>query len=205
VIVRAPSFPSWGIDCVTVLDAGRCQRLKAAGASFVIRYLDSLTPAELASILDAGLGCSFCSYSEGGGWEPSEAKGAAGGAQAVAAMRALGVPAGATCWTDLEGVSSSAPADEVMAWADARGSVIQAAGFDAGLYVGEGGGLTGAQLFSLVFRNYWRSLSDVPTPSPAGWSLLQLFPTTVVAGVRVDVDAVQKDWKGRLPFMVWAV
>jgi Domain of unknown function (DUF1906) len=204
MIVRAPAFPSFGIDCVSILTASSCRALKAAGIAFVIRYLDTLTPQERDAVLEAELGLGFCSYSEAGGWLPTDAKGIAGGAQAVAKLRALSIPEGPTVWTDLEGVAKSAAAADVMGWANAHASQITAAGYDAGLYVGAGGGLTGAELFSLEFDKYWRSLSDVPTPSPAGWALLQLFKTTVIAGVAVDVDAVQYDWKDRLPLLVWA-
>jgi hypothetical protein len=203
MIVKPAPFPSLGADMVTVLDAVRCAALRGNGIAFVVRYLDSLTQGELETILASGLGCSFVSYAPPGGWIPSEIFGEQGGAQAVRELKALGVPQGATCWTDLEGVSEDAPAANVEAWGNARAGVIQAAGYDAGLYVGAGAGLTAEQLYALAFDRYWKSLSRVPEPE-CGWSLIQLYPTTTIGGTAVDIDCVQKDYRGRLPAMVWA-
>lgn len=177
---QAP-FPSFGVDCVTVLDPVSAYALKRAGAAFAVRYLGSVTNAELTSILGAGLLVALVTYADQ--WDP---------ARAVADLSALGVPAGVTVWLDVESVPQD-PTQEVNAWADA----VQAGGWQPGLYVGSNTGLTAQQLYGLRVVRYWRSMSDVPTPK-CGYCMQQLFPTTVVAGVPVDVDVVQQDWEGRV-------
>src|SRR5271168_747390 len=95
--VPAP-FPALGYDCITVMDAVRAASLKAAGMSFCIRYLGSITAAELSIILDAGLLVSLVTYADQ--WSPSET---------VAELTALGIPPGATIWLDVESVKEDAP------------------------------------------------------------------------------------------------
>ena len=139
----APAFPSWGVDCITKLTASSAASLKAAGASFAVRYLGSLSPEELHAILDAGL--------------------------------------------------------LVNTWAD----TISAAGFTPGLYVGANCGMTAEELYQLRVTRYWRSMSLVPTPQ-CGFVMSQLYPTTTVAGVGVDIDVPQQDWQGRTTMMIGA-
>jgi hypothetical protein len=206
VVIRPPPYPSLGIDCITVLDGTSCAALKAARISWVVRYLDTLTPTELAAILDSGLGVSFCSYAPVGGWMPSIGRAEVSGRQALDRLQALKIPSGVVEWTDLEGVSSGAMPADIEAWGNTRAGVTAAAGYIPGLYVGEGGGLTGEELYGLAFRRYWRSLSDVPAPAPRGFCICQQYAAApfVLGGVQVDVDSVQYDWMDNLPDMVWA-
>jgi len=202
MIIAPPPFPSIGVDCVTILNAQRCQALKAAGIGWVMRYTDTLTVVELETIHGEGMGAGFVSYAPEGGWEPSSTLGTTGAMGAVAALRALGVPSGVTLFADLEGVSPTAPADDVMAWGDSRASMVKGSGYDPGVYVGAGAGLNAAQLYSLGFDKYWRSLSDVPTPA-CGYVLTQAYKTTIIGGTEVDVDYPQYDWRGRMALLSW--
>ena len=190
-VVAAP-FPGWGIDCDTVLDAVRCQELKALGASFVVRYLGSITAAELALILASGLLCSFVTYAD-----------EFDGHQAVAELTAIGIPPGVTIWLDVESVPLSAAAVtvDINSWASA---VVGIGAYQAGLYVGVDQPLSPSQLYALPqITRYWQSASNVPTPT-CGFCLCQRQPTIVLAGTNVDIDYAGPDWEGRSCMMVAA-
>lgn len=204
MILRPPPFPSLGVDCITTLDAVRCKGLVGAGMRFACRYLGSLTVAERDVILASGMGISPVTYGRTSWDGLSSGAGIVDGGVDLAHLTDAGIPSGATVWIDLEGVPSSTSAADVEAWVDARSYRLKKAGYDVGLYIGAAPGLSGDQAYSLPnVDRYWRSLSRVPEPT-CGFSLLQLFPTTMIAGTSVDVDCVQQDWHGRLPIMVWA-
>lgn len=199
--VPAP-FPALGFDTVMALDAAHAAGLKAAGMSFAIRYLGSITAPELQVILDAGLLFMPVTFSRGAGWAPTSGMGLADGERDVAQLQALNVPKGCTVWVDLEGVDPTAGFQAVSDWINTRAAILRRAGYDAGLYVGAGDVLNSAELYGLMnIDRYWRSLSQVPEPS-CGFSLLQLPHTITLAGVEIDVDCVQYDFQGRLPTMV---
>ena len=101
-------------------------------------------------------------------------------------------------WLDVEGVLTD-PKARVNTWAD----TISAAGFTPGLYVGANCGMTAEELYQLRVTRYWRSMSLVPTPQ-CGFVMSQLYPTTTVAGVGVDIDVPQQDWQGRTTMMIGA-
>ncbi len=201
VVLPAP-FPALGFDCVTPMNPARASALKAAGMSFCLRYLGSVTAQELADILAAGLLFMPVTFSRAPGWIPTPGLGTSDGQQDVQHLKALGLPSGCTVWIDLEGCAGSAQA--VADWVNSRAQVIRSAGFDVGLYVGGGDVLNGQQLYSLAqIDRYWRSLSqDVPTPASCGFCMLQLWKTITLAGTEIDVDCIQYDYKDRLPMVV---
>lgn len=203
MIVKPASFPMLGFDCVTQMTPALARGLYDNGMRFAVRYLGSLTVAERDDILGAGLALSCVTYSRAPGWMPTPGMGTADGARDVSNLHAAGIPQGATAWIDLEGVDPSATVDDVATWVTERGACLRAAGYDVGLYVGYQQPLNGAQLYALPnVDRYWRSLSQgVPEPS-CGWSMLQLYKTTLIAGVQVDVDVVEYDHRDRLPLFV---
>lgn len=200
-VAPAP-FPGVGIDTIQVLDAVRCRALRGAGVQFVMRYLGSLSTAERDVILGEGLGLGVVTYSDAPGWMPSATKGSMYGQADRVHLSSAGIPAGVTVAIDLEGASPDASAGEVTAFLNARSSLLPAG--DAGLYVGYGGGLTGEQLGALPYiHRYWRSLSNVPTPT-VGWSLMQASPgNVIIGGTQVDVDYAQGDFEGRRWMLLW--
>lgn len=203
MVIKPAPFPALGFDCVTVMTPQRASALKAAGMSFAIRYLGSVTAAELKIILDAGLLFMPVTFSRAPGWVPTAAMGTSDGTLDVQHLQSAGIPQGCTVWIDLEGTAGSAPV--VAAWVNARATVIRAAGYDVGLYVGAGDVLNGQQLYSLAqVDRYWRSLSAVPTPDTCGWCMMQLYKTIELAGTEIDVDCIQYDFRDRLPLMVAA-
>jgi hypothetical protein len=202
MVIQPAPFPALGFDTIVTLDAVHAAALKDQGFKFALRYLGSVTAAELAIILDAGLCFMPVTYSRGAGWAPTAAMGTSDGEEDVQHLKALGILTGCTVWIDLEGVNQTTPASVVSAWVNARATVLKAAGFDVGLYVGSDDILNNVQLYALpTIDRYWRSMSNVPTPQ-CGFCLLQLYPTVTVANVEIDVDCIQQDWQGRLPYVV---
>ena len=183
-------FPALGYDCVTSMDAERASALKAAGMAFCTRYLGSITSTEMACILDAGLLLSLVTYADK--WTPS---------QTVSELTALGVPQGATVWLDVESVKEDAATvtQAINAWADA----VTAGGWQPGLYVGASQPLSAVEVYQLRVVRYWKSMSQVVEPQ-CGWSMVQLYKTTTIAGTEVDVDVVSYDYQGRLPTFIKA-
>ena len=201
--VKVPSH-STGFDTTAKLTPAICAAAKAAGCAFVVRYLGSVTAAEIATITAAGLGVMFVTYPpQKSGWVPIASDGAARGAAAVAQLKALGVPAGATVWTDLEGCKG--PAGPTIAWCNAAFAPIAAAGWQAGLYCGVPlGGLTATDLYHLKCSAYWRSCSrGVPEPAEVGFCCAQEYRPNVSAfGTVVDFDRAFEDFANRLPTMI---
>ena len=189
--VPAP-FPAMGVDCVSTITAASAAALAAAGVQFCVRYLGGLTADELETILVAGLAVSPVTYAD-----------RFDAAETLAELQALNVPQGVTVWLDVESVKTD-PTSQINAWADA----LSGAGYQPGLYVGANIGppdnpLLAEALYKLRVVRYWASMSNVPTPQ-CGWCLRQLYPTTKIAGVPVDVDVTQCDWEGRTCTMVSA-
>jgi hypothetical protein len=200
MVVQPAPFPALGFDCVTPMTLARATALKAAGMSFAIRYLGSVTATEVSEILAAGLLFMPVTFSRAPGWVPTADMGTQDGTTDVERLTALGLPKGCTVWVDLEGAVG--PASVVSAWVNARAAVIKAAGYDVGLYVGYGDVLDSQQLYSLInVDRYWKSLSNVPTPN-CGFSMMQLWKTVTVAGTEIDVDVIQYDYQSRLPMMI---
>ena len=189
--VQAP-FPAVGVDCVSTITAASAAALAASGIRFVVRYLGSLTSDELETVLAADLLVSIVTFADK--WNA---------AQTLAELDQLGIPKGVTIWLDVESVEED-PTAAINAWADA----LAAAGYVPGLYVGANIGppdnpLLAEALYKLHVVRYWASMSNTPTPQ-CGWVLRQLYPTTNVGGVPVDVDVTQCDWEGRSCVMVGA-
>jgi hypothetical protein len=187
--VQAP-FPATGVDCVTPITAQSAAALSAADILFCARYLGSLTSDELETILAAGLCVSPVTFADK--FDP---------AQTLAELAALGVPHGVTIWLDVETVKED-PTGAINAWADA----LTEAGYQPGLYVGANIGppdnpLLAEALYKLRVVRYWSSMSRTPTPQ-CGWVMRQLYPTTSVGGVAVDIDVTQHDWEGRSCTMI---
>ena len=192
------SFPAFGVDTVLQLSANNAKALVGHGFSFVVRYLGGMTPEELATLLKAGLAVMPVTYSRRAGWTPSAVLGQQDGDKAVAELHRLGFMTGVTVWLDLEGCAG--PADATTAWVNAWAAKVASAGFQPGLYVGAQSGLTEEGLWKLSVVRYWRSCSRVPEPANCGFCQTQLYPPNVtVGGVKVDVDVIHEDWKGRLP------
>jgi hypothetical protein len=202
--IQQPSFVrALGVDTIATITAVEAAALKADGFSFVIRYLGSVTFAELDVILSAGLAFMPVGYSRKGGWLPTALLGSQDGALAAYRAKLLVLPPGVTVWCDLEGMGGTAA--DTIAYAEAWGAAVQTAGFIAGVYVGAGIPLNSTQLYALNnITAYWHSCSEVPDVNECGYMMIQLTPPDlIVCGIEVDVDVIQEDRMGRLP--VWTV
>jgi hypothetical protein len=195
------------------LSSASAAALKAAELKFVIRYLSlgatespgDLDLAETQAILNAGLALMAVQHVRYPGWLPSMAQGTADGGVAATHAVGAGLGAGTTVWLDLEGVSSAAPAETVIAYCNAWNQSVRAAGYDTGIYVGAACGLDGTALFEkLNLSRYWKSQSDVPNVERRGYCMTQLLPSETVAGVSIDFDVIGADYLGGLPRWVCA-
>ena len=197
-VVRPCQVGSRLVDCVTKLTAASARALRAAGADGAIRYLGSLDAAELDAILEAGLGLMpVCYEAHPQDWLPTSVLGQLDGALAVDHAHGAGILPGTSLWCDLEAMGGSAA--DTIAYAVAWCAEVEPAGFVPGGYIGSGVTLSTEQLYALPFRGYWHSLSEVPNVARVGYQLVQLYPTTHLAGIEVDIDFSQHDKAGRAP------
>lgn len=197
-----------GVDLDTLLTVSSCSALLALDRpnpriAFVVRYLgDSpgdLTVEEASTITSSGLALLAVTHPRCE--ELTAALGSQDGAAAAARARAVGYPQGAHVFLDLEEWTGDA-----MGYVDSWASLVRAAGFIPALYVGFAvSPLTPTELYSLGVDAYWHSVSDVPDVAIAGFVMYQLdAPDQELAGLEVDLNAVQRDRKGRLPVAAWS-
>jgi len=186
------------VDCVTALTDTSAAELRRAGVDGAIRYLGSVTVAEMGAITVAGLGVMVVTYAD-----------RFDGSSALAELSAIGYPAGATVWLDVECLGAKLETSTIVGEINAWARVVASAGYVAGLYVGANALLTSAELTALLVTRYWRGMSrlvdragTLAEPAP-GYCVSQLYPTTTIVGVSVDVDFAGQDWQGRSAS--WAV
>jgi hypothetical protein len=193
---------SRGLDTDTPISASLAKTLYALKFDFVVRYLSDVTVSELGAILASGLGLALVTHARAPGWLPTEAMGVADGAADVAHLKALGVPPGMVLFVDLEGAGGSDV--DTMAWANARSKAIVDAGYIAGLYVGDRCVLSAQQLYGLPeVSRYWKAYNAGIPEVMCGFCMLQLFPPDqTVAGLQIDLDVAQSDYKSRLAMML---
>lgn len=186
-----------GTDSLTLIDtAAKAQALKASGIDFALQYLGTVNAAVVDIILDAGL--AFMPVTRANHFD---------GPTAVAQLNALNLSPACTVWLDVEDDATVDPAilkQKINAWATA----ITAAGFQPGAYIGAACPLTSLELYQLKVTRYWKSQSRIldrngqlAEPS-CGWCMIQTFPSVMWAGINVDVDIMQEDYRNRLPSWV---
>jgi hypothetical protein len=162
-------------------------------------YVENFSVSEFERLTKAGLGVMLTGFARTHVW--SAETGAEDGQRIAAAALALGFPAEATLWDDLEdGVPS-----EILAGAYATAwwlAAVREGSRDPGIYVGAGSGFEDPTALhkAVPFRRYWRSFSEVPNVAVRGYQMIQLFPPNqLVGGVRIDMNVVQSDYLGGLP------
>ena len=196
-----------GFDANTPISSTVAQQFRAHGYQFCVRYVGrtqmashDLSAAEAQQILAAGLALMVVQHVEEEGWMPSGALGTEYGANAARFTQEIGVPAGVNLWLDLEGVSTSAAAADVIAYCDNWYDQVAAAGYVPGIYVGWHPGMSEQELYDLKFQHYWGAYNvDVAIPQ-RGWCLKQSPGTGgTIAGVHTsdyDDDVSLTDAKG---------
>ena len=184
---------SVGIDTVQAMTDGLLAALKqeAPEATFIGRYVDSLTPEEVARIQGAGYSILPLTYADE--FDP---------APRLQKLFALGCPPNVTTILDVESVSLGVA--DTIARINAWAAKFKEAQLDPGAYVGAGAGLTAEQWTALAVDRYMRSCSLVPVPQE-GFCVLQLFPPNqhLGGGLVVDWDVIEQDFERRTP-VLWA-
>lgn len=171
---------------------------------FALRYLSrgnaelqgDLTHDEAAAILTAGLAVMPVQHVRYPGWQATGDLGTSDGKAAGTLSAGIGLPKGIVVWCDLEGVSTTSTSGDAAAYANNWAAAVSAAGYLPGLYVGYDSRLTADQLGSLSFQHFWKSLSDVPSPTGRGYQLFQSANSQ-----HVDNDVTKNDAKNGM--VVW--
>jgi Rv2525c-like, glycoside hydrolase-like domain len=192
-----------GFDCDAALSANLARQFFTQGYKLCFRYLPSgrlssqdLTKQEAMGILNSGLALMPVQHAHKRGWFPNQKLGRQDGQEASTNSATVGFPHGVSLWCDLEGVNSSAQAQDVIDYCGAWYKAVSAAGYIPGLYVGAEILLNGKQLYDLPFQHYWRSQSQVPDIPQRGYQVVQFDPPIQMNGVRVDLDVVLNDNQG---------
>lgn len=176
-----------------------------SAAPFVVRYLENLTSQELISNLAAGLGVMLVGESRAPGWIPSAILGSADGLRLVTKAKIIGAPSGAQIWCDLETPLSTVEHSDIAAYVEKWCDVVNPS-FEGVGYIGSGLPSTPSQLYSLPFKGYWHSLSNVQPVANVDYMMIQLYPTMTLqlptGPLQVDMDVVQQDKKSRAPTMI---
>jgi hypothetical protein len=203
-----------GCDTSAPLDASQAAQLVAAGYRFLIRFIGlagetpswGLTAREASLLQAAGLALGIVQIQRKTGI--SAARGAADGAWAATLSQAIGSPAGATLWCDLEGGYADVAAPDLLAYLDAWADAVGKAGYAPGLCSGprtQPSRLGAAALGALPFEHHWMSAAAVPDIPTRGYQMFQLLPMTILphglsaAGTLIAVDVVQQDSEGGAP------
>jgi hypothetical protein len=194
-----------GVDTVAKISAATAAKLRAAGYSFVVRYLGALDAREASVIIGQGLALLAVGYSRRPGWIPSAPEGKADGMLKIEQAEAAGLLPGMTLFCDLEGPGGPNVHDACIDYVNEWARPIQEAGFVAGLYVGFGVPLTSDELYhELAVTAYWHSCSVVPAVAHRGYQMVQLAPPNrTVCQTKVDIDFIQADAKGDTP--MWMI
>ncbi len=192
-----------GFYCDTTLSADLARQFSTQGYKFCFRYLSrgqmssqDLTEQEATDILNSGLALMPVQHARKQGWSPNQALGQQDGQEASANAQTVGFPDRVSLWCDLEGVNSSAQAQDVIDYCEAWYEAVSAAGYIPGLYVGAEALLNGRQLYDLSFQHYWRSQSQVPDIPHRGYQVIQFGPSVQINGVRIDLDVALNDNQG---------
>ena len=198
----AKPFYGFGVDILQTQTPQGYKNLYVAGARFVGHYLGTFGQPVLDSIFDAGLLLwPIAGTARGGDW--SIATGQSDAEATLAAAKALGLPPGISITLDLESADPDAMSvGAATAYAVANGNLINASNFIAELYPGAGCPLDGEQLYALPQKGYVQACSEGYTV-PCGYKIIQGHPGDVLfAGITVDLDLAQQDYRGRLPVLV---
>lgn len=186
-----------GFDCNTPVTPSIAEKFLAHGAKYVIRYVRrstrhtyDLTVQELVGLLQAGMGVGVVQHVAAEGWTPTANLGASYGAIAAEESRVIGIPPEVTVWCDLEGVHDQVPRQQVIDYCNAWYSKVKEAGYQPGIYVGYGAGLSGVDLYyKLRFQRYWSAynLNKDQFPVRRGVQMEQLaYPPSVANPLAVQ-------------------
>lgn len=194
-----------------ILGIGRYASLHAAN------FAADLSPSELETITEAGLGCWLIQHVRYGvgsaqspeGWSPSGQLGDFDGAFAHWYAHAIGYPAGAHVALDLEGVNPTTPPDATASYCDEWALQVQnkiggLPAYSPLLYVGYSPGLSPQALWELPYFHLY-CCDEAPHVLPhRGFVMRQVAMDIMIGGVKCDVNRIeaQDALGGRL---IWCV
>lgn len=205
------AVPGLAFDVDSPLTGAEYAAFKANGYDAVIRYIPrkaslvagNLTAAEIAAALGAGLALSVVQHVSSGQWDASAELGETYGIYASEYCKSIGLPPGVSVWLDLESVSTTCSADDVIGYANAWYDKVFAAGYQPGIYVGWQVILSGAQLYeNLKFSHFWKAYNADVTPAKRGYCIVQHTARTI-DGITIDPNTIQPDNLGSLPMFLF--
>lgn len=193
-------------DTLSAITPWQAQKLADDKFEGVFVYAQVVTRATIDAVLGAGMWVGFVLEGLAASTVPTADLGRGMAANGSARLRSLGVPRGVTVFSDLE--NPGHPPDAWIAFADAAADATRAAGDVPGHYVGDGLGLTSAQLYALRGERYAKGASrivDANDPPQlaepvCSWCWVQGFPMDVRhagSGLTIDIGAVWRDYRGR--------
>lgn len=196
-------------DTLSHVGLPQAQALSKLGFSVALLYANTATLDDIENCAASGLGIAFILEGLAASTQPSNALGASNATGALNRLAWMGIPKGFSLMIDLEGNGHEAA--DWIAYATGASQAASAAGAKPGYYVGEGIGLTSAELYALPGFPYWKGLSRVVdrhgmlAEPVCGWAVVQSYPDDlIVGGTQVDVDIVGKDYRGRTLTVVTA-
>jgi len=206
-IVQGAPNKSLGFDADSVISQATAQQFASQGYKFCVRYLSlgqgeapgDLTYQEALGILQGGLALMPVQHVSAPGWTPSAQLGTSYGDSAANNAISVGFPTKVNVWLDLEGINSSTPAQDVIAYCNAWYNAVAGAGYIPGLYVGANCILDSQQLYDLSFQHYWQSESTVPPVAVRSYQMVQSFVAEPVNGIGIDQDITYIDNEGGVP------
>ena len=194
-VTASPS--TLGFDCDGHLPAAAFAVFQnTLSYGFGIRYVSRGTPytrdidsAETGAFLSADMPLLLVQHPPVPQWEVVPDNGTAWGAAATANAAIACVPKGVSIFCDLEEVQDGSSVADITDFCNNWSASVAKAGYIPGLYVGSNCGLSDDQLSALNFVVFWKSCSNVPTPTQ-GYAMIQ-GPCDVQRGdatVMVSVD-----------------
>ncbi len=208
-MVVKQGIPCSGFDVNQPLSASQAAAFKAAGMDLCIRYIPrtvqlikgNLTMPELNILLDAGLSLMAVQHTPLPGWMPTAELGSQYGSYAATYAEIIGLPKGVNIWLDLEEVSTSATAHQVIDYCTQWFAAVNGAGYVSGLYVGYQTGLRDQELWDLPVKSYWKAYNCDQSIPKRGWQIIQHTQKSLNA-ITYDPNTIQADNLGSLPMVV---
>lgn len=190
-----------GLDCTSVITPAFAQWMVDNGFDFAMRYLGSLTSAEIDVLHAHGRAVMPVCFAD-----------KFDGLAALSELVHIGMPIGVTVWADIESVTLTA-AQLIDRLDNAFAKPLRAAQYDPGGYFANDQPLNARQMGNLVMDRYCRGdVIGVPEPwadsGPIGFCMEQISgnstsykgkPTPAL----IDIDFIRADFRGRLP--TWCV
>ncbi|NER22607.1 MAG: DUF1906 domain-containing protein [Symploca sp. SIO1B1] len=207
-VVQSAPNKSLGFDVDSRISRAVAEEFHSQGYKFCLRYIslgaseapEDLSHEEAIGILEAGLALMPVQHVRNPGWPPSAELGKRYGEEAANHADQIGFPSGVNLWCDLEGISSSATAQDVIAYCNAWHDAVAIKEHTPGLYVGANTLLNGEQLYQdLKFKHYWKSASKVHTPAPRGYQMIQSEIDIFVNHINIDKNITYIDNEGGRP------